>query len=152
MHAFGLWEEVGENRFKYHKWFCSFRNPDWYSFCTHVHELKTSLICIRSLDEIHQNRRHSPSPSRYHDAHLEHQRSGDSDYEYSEDRYLQPTCRENPGAIGHILLFNKGLCATVKCCSIMKKHTKPIRIRFYFLISDVKGLKYKIFCPCICLS
>ncbi|XP_019121691.1 regulating synaptic membrane exocytosis protein 1 isoform X14 [Larimichthys crocea] len=40
----------------------------------------------RSLDEIHQNRHHSHSPSRYHDPHLEHQRSGDSDYEYSEDR------------------------------------------------------------------
>ncbi|XP_034081588.1 regulating synaptic membrane exocytosis protein 1 isoform X14 [Gymnodraco acuticeps] len=40
----------------------------------------------RSLDEIHQNRPHSHSPSRYHDSHLEHQRSGDSDYEYSEDR------------------------------------------------------------------
>lgn len=39
---------------------------------------------IRSLDEIHQNRHHSPS--HYHDSHLEHQRSGDSDYEYSEDR------------------------------------------------------------------
>ncbi|XP_029294650.1 regulating synaptic membrane exocytosis protein 2 isoform X16 [Cottoperca gobio] len=39
----------------------------------------------RSLDEIHQNRHHSHSPSRYHDSHLEHQRSGDSDYEYSED-------------------------------------------------------------------
>ncbi|XP_057698442.1 regulating synaptic membrane exocytosis protein 1 isoform X10 [Corythoichthys intestinalis] len=40
----------------------------------------------RSLDEIHQNRQHSQSPSHYHDSHLEHQRSGDSDYEYSEDR------------------------------------------------------------------
>uniref|UniRef100_A0A672HN80 Regulating synaptic membrane exocytosis 1 n=1 Tax=Salarias fasciatus TaxID=181472 RepID=A0A672HN80_SALFA len=39
----------------------------------------------RSLDEIHQNRQHSHSPSRYHESHLEHQRSGDSDYEYSED-------------------------------------------------------------------
>nr|XP_020507971.1 regulating synaptic membrane exocytosis protein 1-like isoform X6 [Labrus bergylta] len=47
----------------------------------------------RSLDEIHQNRHqsHSPSPSRYHDSHLEHQRSGDSDYEYSEDSDLQPS-------------------------------------------------------------
>ncbi|XP_044046367.1 regulating synaptic membrane exocytosis protein 1 isoform X23 [Siniperca chuatsi] len=45
----------------------------------------------RSLDEIHQNRHHSHSPSRYHDAHLEHQRSGDSDYEYSEDSDLQPS-------------------------------------------------------------
>uniref|UniRef100_A0A6Q2Y2L2 Regulating synaptic membrane exocytosis 1 n=1 Tax=Esox lucius TaxID=8010 RepID=A0A6Q2Y2L2_ESOLU len=34
----------------------------------------------RSLDEIHQNRHHSCSPSRYHDSHQEH-RSGDSDYE-----------------------------------------------------------------------
>ncbi|XP_061628163.1 regulating synaptic membrane exocytosis protein 1 isoform X21 [Phyllopteryx taeniolatus] len=39
----------------------------------------------RSLDEIHQNRHHSRSPSHDHDSHLEHQRSGDSDYEYSED-------------------------------------------------------------------
>ncbi|XP_034741938.1 regulating synaptic membrane exocytosis protein 1 isoform X20 [Etheostoma cragini] len=45
----------------------------------------------RSLDEIHQNRHHSNSPSRYHDSHLEHQRSGDSDYEYSEDSDLQPS-------------------------------------------------------------
>ncbi|KAM4584110.1 regulating synaptic membrane exocytosis protein 1-like isoform 19-T19 [Odontesthes bonariensis] len=43
----------------------------------------------RSLDEIHQNRHHSPS--RYHESHLEHQRSGDSDYEYSEDSRIQPT-------------------------------------------------------------
>uniref|UniRef100_A0A674EW49 Regulating synaptic membrane exocytosis 1 n=1 Tax=Salmo trutta TaxID=8032 RepID=A0A674EW49_SALTR len=34
----------------------------------------------RSLDEIHQNRHHSCSPSRYHDSHGEH-RSGDSDYD-----------------------------------------------------------------------
>ncbi|XP_057698440.1 regulating synaptic membrane exocytosis protein 1 isoform X9 [Corythoichthys intestinalis] len=45
----------------------------------------------RSLDEIHQNRQHSQSPSHYHDSHLEHQRSGDSDYEYSEDSDLQPS-------------------------------------------------------------
>ncbi|XP_031727349.1 regulating synaptic membrane exocytosis protein 1 isoform X19 [Anarrhichthys ocellatus] len=44
----------------------------------------------RSLDEIHQNSHHSHSTSRYHDSHLEHQRSGDSDYEYSEDSDLQP--------------------------------------------------------------
>uniref|UniRef100_A0A8D3AF55 Regulating synaptic membrane exocytosis protein 1-like n=1 Tax=Scophthalmus maximus TaxID=52904 RepID=A0A8D3AF55_SCOMX len=41
----------------------------------------------RSLDEIHQNRHHSHSPCQYRDSHLERQRSGDSDYEYSEDRY-----------------------------------------------------------------
>ncbi|XP_042075535.1 regulating synaptic membrane exocytosis protein 1 isoform X31 [Haplochromis burtoni] len=45
----------------------------------------------RSLDEIHQNRHHSHSPSHYHEPHLEHQRSGDSDYEYSEDSDLQPS-------------------------------------------------------------
>ncbi|KAM8771575.1 regulating synaptic membrane exocytosis protein 1 isoform 15-T15 [Acanthopagrus schlegelii] len=47
----------------------------------------------RSLDEIHQNRHHSPS--HYHDSHLEHQRSGDSDYEYSEDR-AQPHGSPSP--------------------------------------------------------
>ncbi|XP_035992965.1 regulating synaptic membrane exocytosis protein 1 isoform X20 [Fundulus heteroclitus] len=40
----------------------------------------------RSLDEIHHNRHHSRSPSHYHESSLEHQRSGDSDFEYSEDR------------------------------------------------------------------
>ncbi|XP_042572338.1 regulating synaptic membrane exocytosis protein 1 isoform X9 [Cyprinus carpio] len=44
----------------------------------------------RSLDEIHKNRHHSYSPSHYHDSHQEH-RSGDSDYEYSEDSDLQPS-------------------------------------------------------------
>nr|XP_040041614.1 regulating synaptic membrane exocytosis protein 1 isoform X19 [Gasterosteus aculeatus aculeatus] len=44
----------------------------------------------RSLDEIHQNSHHSHSTLRYHDSRLEHQRSGDSDYEYSEDSDLQP--------------------------------------------------------------
>ncbi|XDV15150.1 hypothetical protein PO909_015280 [Leuciscus waleckii] len=44
----------------------------------------------RSLDEIHKNHHHSCSPSRYHDSHQEH-RSGDSDYEYSEDSDLQPS-------------------------------------------------------------
>ncbi|KAM4749835.1 regulating synaptic membrane exocytosis protein 1 isoform 6-T6 [Anableps anableps] len=42
----------------------------------------------RSLDEIHQNRNHSHSPTHYHESSLEHQRSGDSDYEYSEDRSI----------------------------------------------------------------
>ncbi|XP_008404575.1 regulating synaptic membrane exocytosis protein 1 isoform X8 [Poecilia reticulata] len=42
----------------------------------------------RSLDEIHQNRNHSRSPTHYHESSLEHQRSGDSDYEYSEDRSI----------------------------------------------------------------
>ncbi|XP_014843633.1 PREDICTED: regulating synaptic membrane exocytosis protein 1-like isoform X8 [Poecilia mexicana] len=42
----------------------------------------------RSLDEIHQNRNHSRSPTHYHESSLEHQRSVDSDYEYSEDRSI----------------------------------------------------------------
>ncbi|XP_023189287.1 regulating synaptic membrane exocytosis protein 1-like isoform X3 [Xiphophorus maculatus] len=45
----------------------------------------------RSLDEIHQNRNHSHSPTHYHESSLKHQRSGDSDYEYSEDSDLQPS-------------------------------------------------------------
>ncbi|XP_014843642.1 PREDICTED: regulating synaptic membrane exocytosis protein 1-like isoform X16 [Poecilia mexicana] len=45
----------------------------------------------RSLDEIHQNRNHSRSPTHYHESSLEHQRSVDSDYEYSEDSDLQPS-------------------------------------------------------------
>ncbi|XP_062400225.1 regulating synaptic membrane exocytosis protein 1 isoform X2 [Sardina pilchardus] len=49
----------------------------------------THVPMQRSLDEIHQNRHHSYSPSHYHDPHQEH-RSGDSDYEYSEDSDLQP--------------------------------------------------------------
>ncbi|ROL50037.1 Regulating synaptic membrane exocytosis protein 1 [Anabarilius grahami] len=48
----------------------------------------------RSLDEIHKNRHHSYSPSRYHDSHQEH-RSGDSDYEYSEDSSTLPACLKN---------------------------------------------------------
>lgn len=51
-----------------------------------LHIEMTCFLIIRSLDEIHQNRHHSHSPSHYHEPHLEHQRSGDSDYEYSEDR------------------------------------------------------------------
>ncbi|XP_034044915.1 regulating synaptic membrane exocytosis protein 1 isoform X40 [Thalassophryne amazonica] len=51
----------------------------------------THVPMQRSLDEIHQNRHPSHSPSRYHKSHLEHQRSGDSDYEYSEDSDLQPS-------------------------------------------------------------
>ncbi|KAI4896429.1 hypothetical protein NFI96_006936 [Prochilodus magdalenae] len=43
----------------------------------------------RSLDEIHQNRHHSHSPTLYHNSQQEH-RSVDSDYDYSEDSDLQP--------------------------------------------------------------
>ncbi|XP_047221000.1 regulating synaptic membrane exocytosis protein 1 isoform X11 [Girardinichthys multiradiatus] len=50
----------------------------------------------RSLDEIHHNRHHSRSPSHYHESSLEHQRSGDSDFEYSEDRSIGRYCNTLP--------------------------------------------------------
>ncbi|XP_062296523.1 regulating synaptic membrane exocytosis protein 1 [Scomber scombrus] len=65
----------------------------------------------RSLDEIHQNRphSHSPSPSRYHDSHLEHQRSGDSDYEYSEDSEVLEMHRSIRGGSAECLHTNRGV-------------------------------------------
>ncbi|XP_034081577.1 regulating synaptic membrane exocytosis protein 1 isoform X5 [Gymnodraco acuticeps] len=64
----------------------------------------------RSLDEIHQNRPHSHSPSRYHDSHLEHQRSGDSDYEYSEDSEVLEMHRSIRGGSAECLHTNRGVC------------------------------------------
>ncbi|XP_034081587.1 regulating synaptic membrane exocytosis protein 1 isoform X13 [Gymnodraco acuticeps] len=61
----------------------------------------------RSLDEIHQNRPHSHSPSRYHDSHLEHQRSGDSDYEYSEDSEVLEMHRSIRGGSAECLHTNR---------------------------------------------
>ncbi|XP_027141840.1 regulating synaptic membrane exocytosis protein 1 isoform X10 [Larimichthys crocea] len=63
----------------------------------------------RSLDEIHQNRHHSHSPSRYHDPHLEHQRSGDSDYEYSEDSEVLEMHRSIRGGSAECLHTNSDL-------------------------------------------
>ncbi|XP_051240753.1 regulating synaptic membrane exocytosis protein 1 isoform X7 [Dicentrarchus labrax] len=63
----------------------------------------------RSLDEIHQNRHHSHSPSRYHDSHLEHQRSGDSDYEYSEDSEVLEMHRSIRGGSAECLHTNRGV-------------------------------------------
>ncbi|XP_033986247.1 regulating synaptic membrane exocytosis protein 1 isoform X2 [Trematomus bernacchii] len=63
----------------------------------------------RSLDEIHQNRPHSHSPSRYHDSHLEHQRSGDSDYEYSEDSEVLEMHRSIRGGSAECLHTNSDL-------------------------------------------
>nr|XP_061791714.1 regulating synaptic membrane exocytosis protein 1-like isoform X1 [Nerophis lumbriciformis] len=64
----------------------------------------------RSLDEIHQNRQHSQSPSHYHDSHLEHQRSGDSDYEYSEDSEALEMHRSIRGGSAECLHTNRGAC------------------------------------------
>nr|XP_046257866.1 regulating synaptic membrane exocytosis protein 1 isoform X5 [Scatophagus argus] len=63
----------------------------------------------RSLDEIHQNRHHSHSPSRYHDSHLEHQRSGESDYEYSEDSEVLEMHRSIRGGSAECLHTNSDL-------------------------------------------
>ncbi|XP_072319841.1 regulating synaptic membrane exocytosis protein 1-like isoform X18 [Eucyclogobius newberryi] len=63
----------------------------------------------RSLDEIHQNRHPSLSPSRYHETHLEHQRSGDSDYEYSEDSEVLEVHRSIRGGSAECLHTNRGL-------------------------------------------
>lgn len=63
----------------------------------------------RSLDEIHQNRQHSRSPSRYHEPHLEHQRSGDSDYEYSEDSEVLEMHRSIRGGSAECLHTNSDL-------------------------------------------
>ncbi|XP_068177059.1 regulating synaptic membrane exocytosis protein 1-like isoform X2 [Antennarius striatus] len=65
----------------------------------------------RSLDEIHQNRHHSHShsPSRQHDSHLERQRSGDSDYEYSEDSEVLETHRPVRGGSAECLHTNSDL-------------------------------------------
>ncbi|KAJ8001846.1 hypothetical protein DPEC_G00173650 [Dallia pectoralis] len=62
----------------------------------------------RSLDEIHQNRHHSCSPSRYHDSHHEH-RSGDSDYEYSEDSEVLEMHRSIRGGSAECLHTNSDL-------------------------------------------
>ncbi|XP_072240204.1 regulating synaptic membrane exocytosis protein 1-like isoform X13 [Leuresthes tenuis] len=61
----------------------------------------------RSLDEIHQNRHHSPS--HYHESHLEHQRSGDSDYEYSEDSEVLEMHRSVRGGSAECLHTNSDL-------------------------------------------
>ncbi|XP_047659317.1 regulating synaptic membrane exocytosis protein 1 isoform X12 [Tachysurus fulvidraco] len=51
----------------------------------------THVPMQRSLDEIRQKRHHSQSPTHYYNnPHQEH-RSGDSDYDYSEDSDLQPS-------------------------------------------------------------
>ncbi|XP_073698321.1 regulating synaptic membrane exocytosis protein 1 isoform X2 [Garra rufa] len=62
----------------------------------------------RSLDEIHKNRNHSYSPNRYHDSHQEH-RSGDSDYEYSEDSEVLEMHRSIRGGSAECLHTNSDL-------------------------------------------
>ncbi|XP_035992963.1 regulating synaptic membrane exocytosis protein 1 isoform X18 [Fundulus heteroclitus] len=61
----------------------------------------------RSLDEIHHNRHHSRSPSHYHESSLEHQRSGDSDFEYSEDSEVLEVHRSIRGGSAECLHTNR---------------------------------------------
>ncbi|KAM6941673.1 regulating synaptic membrane exocytosis protein 1 isoform 10-T10 [Lycodopsis pacificus] len=75
----------------------------------------------RSLDEIHQNSHHSHSTSRYHDSHLEHQRSGDSDYEYSEDSEVLEMHRSIRGGSAECLHTNS---STLPAC---QKRKPPLR-------------------------
>ncbi|KAM8880244.1 regulating synaptic membrane exocytosis protein 1 isoform 36-T36 [Spinachia spinachia] len=63
----------------------------------------------RSLDEIHQNSHHSHPTPRYHDSRLEHQRSGDSDYEYSEDSEVLEMHRSIRGGSAECLHTNSDL-------------------------------------------
>uniref|UniRef100_M4AUV8 Regulating synaptic membrane exocytosis 1 n=1 Tax=Xiphophorus maculatus TaxID=8083 RepID=M4AUV8_XIPMA len=63
----------------------------------------------RSLDEIHQNRNHSHSPTHYHESSLKHQRSGDSDYEYSEDSEVLEMNRSIRGGSAECLHTNSDL-------------------------------------------
>ncbi|XP_051981990.1 regulating synaptic membrane exocytosis protein 1 isoform X1 [Xyrauchen texanus] len=62
----------------------------------------------RSLDEIHKNRHHSYSPSHYRESHQEH-RSGDSDYEYSEDSEVLEMHRSIRGGSAECLHTNSDL-------------------------------------------
>ncbi|XP_008404581.1 regulating synaptic membrane exocytosis protein 1 isoform X9 [Poecilia reticulata] len=75
----------------------------------------------RSLDEIHQNRNHSRSPTHYHESSLEHQRSGDSDYEYSEDSEVLEMNRSIRGGSAECLHTNS---STLPACLKSKPYTR----------------------------
>ncbi|TRY92317.1 hypothetical protein DNTS_029279 [Danionella cerebrum] len=77
----------------------------------------------RSLDEIHSNRHHSCSPSHYHDSHQEH-RSGDSDYEYSEDSEVLEMHRSIRGGSAECLHTNS---STLPAC--LKSRTSHLTER-----------------------
>ncbi|XP_028830316.1 LOW QUALITY PROTEIN: regulating synaptic membrane exocytosis protein 1 [Denticeps clupeoides] len=62
----------------------------------------------RSLDEINHNCRHSHSPSCYHDSHQEH-KSGDSDYDYSEDSEVLEMHRSIRGGSAECLHTKRNL-------------------------------------------
>ncbi|XP_014843634.1 PREDICTED: regulating synaptic membrane exocytosis protein 1-like isoform X9 [Poecilia mexicana] len=75
----------------------------------------------RSLDEIHQNRNHSRSPTHYHESSLEHQRSVDSDYEYSEDSEVLEMNRSIRGGSAECLHTNS---STLPACLKSKPYTR----------------------------
>ncbi|XP_029294657.1 regulating synaptic membrane exocytosis protein 2 isoform X17 [Cottoperca gobio] len=90
----------------------------------------------RSLDEIHQNRHHSHSPSRYHDSHLEHQRSGDSDYEYSEDRAhphgpSSPTGTHSSGRRGRQLPQLPAKSSTIEQALAVEERARQLQMKVH---------------------
>ncbi|XP_057698434.1 regulating synaptic membrane exocytosis protein 1 isoform X4 [Corythoichthys intestinalis] len=95
----------------------------------------------RSLDEIHQNRQHSQSPSHYHDSHLEHQRSGDSDYEYSEDSEALEMHRSIRGGSAECLHTNRGAC----------KHSNTLPPKMPLLVNGIHKDMYSSTLP-VCLK
>ncbi|KAL7845528.1 hypothetical protein AOLI_G00237200 [Acnodon oligacanthus] len=68
----------------------------------------THVPMQRSLDEIHQNRHHSHSPTLYHNSQQEH-RSIDSDYDYSEDSEVLEMHRSIRGGSAECLHTNSDL-------------------------------------------
>ncbi|XP_077462478.1 regulating synaptic membrane exocytosis protein 1-like isoform X8 [Stigmatopora argus] len=91
----------------------------------------------RSLDEIHQNRHHSQSPSHYLDSNLEHQRSGDSDYEYSEDSEAPETRGSIRGGSAECLHTNRGAC----------KHSNTLPPKMPLLVNGIHKDMYSCTLP-----
>ncbi|XP_077574843.1 LOW QUALITY PROTEIN: regulating synaptic membrane exocytosis protein 1-like [Stigmatopora nigra] len=91
----------------------------------------------RSLDEIHQKRHHSQSPSHYLDSTLEHQRSGDSDYEYSEDSEAPETRGSIRGGSAECLHTNRGAC----------KHSHTLPPKMPLLVNGIHKDMYSCTLP-----
>ncbi|XP_046692978.1 regulating synaptic membrane exocytosis protein 1 isoform X3 [Silurus meridionalis] len=68
----------------------------------------THVPMQRSLDEIRQKRHHSQSPTHYNNPQQEH-RSGDSDYDYSEDSEVLEMHRSIRGGSAECLHTNRNL-------------------------------------------
>ncbi|XP_041960478.1 LOW QUALITY PROTEIN: regulating synaptic membrane exocytosis protein 1 [Alosa sapidissima] len=98
----------------------------------------THVPMQRSLDEIHQNRHHSYSPSHYHDSHQEH-RSGDSDYEYSEDSEVLEMHRSIRGGSAECLHTNRNLA----------RHCHTLPPKMPLLVNGIHKEIYSDLQPCL---